>query len=167
MKARAILQWGIVGLVAAVGYVALGLALELPSEPPASAAPPVAPTATVARAVTFTPLSAITTHSAQPTKAGPASRPATPGGSTPAPAGTFRATPAAGTGANVPTAAAAGVVATPTATAAPITYTVEAGDTMGAISEKFGVSAEAIANANNLSDPDHLAIGQELIIPPK
>ena len=37
-------------------------------------------------------------------------------------------------------------------------------DTLNAIAEKFGVPIEEIVKANNLTNPDVLSIGQELII---
>ncbi|MEW5986796.1 MAG: LysM peptidoglycan-binding domain-containing protein [Chloroflexota bacterium] len=58
--------------------------------------------------------------------------------------------------------------ATPAAEATAATeviYQVQAGDTLGAISERFGVSVEEIAVANNLVDVDTLEVGQTLIIP--
>lgn len=45
-------------------------------------------------------------------------------------------------------------------------YTVQAGDVLGAIAARFGVTVNAIVRANNLSNPDALSIGQRLIIPP-
>lgn len=55
---------------------------------------------------------------------------------------------------------------TPTPTAAVSqTHVVEAGDTLGAIAARYGVTVEAIVEANDLSDPDVLAIGDELVIP--
>ena len=43
-------------------------------------------------------------------------------------------------------------------------YVVQEGDTLNAIAEKFGVPIEEIVKANNLTNPDVLSIGQELII---
>jgi LysM repeat protein len=44
------------------------------------------------------------------------------------------------------------------------TYTVEAGDSLSAIAERFGVTVEAIQAANNLEGTD-IFVGDELIIP--
>ncbi|MFQ3566007.1 MAG: LysM peptidoglycan-binding domain-containing protein [Aggregatilineales bacterium] len=44
-------------------------------------------------------------------------------------------------------------------------YTVRPGDTLFTISQRFGVSIQAIVDANNLTNPDRLSIGQTLIIP--
>ena len=44
-------------------------------------------------------------------------------------------------------------------------YTVVAGDTLGAIAARLGVSLDALVAANSLTDPDQLAVGQVLIIP--
>jgi LysM repeat protein len=55
--------------------------------------------------------------------------------------------------------------ATPTVTPTPIVYRVQSGDTLLAIAAEFGVSAEAIQEANGVIDPRRLQIGQELVIP--
>lgn len=57
------------------------------------------------------------------------------------------------------------VTPTPSPTAS-TTYTVQAGDTLSAIAQRFGTTVEAIVAANNLADPDSIQVGQELIIPP-
>jgi LysM repeat protein len=45
-------------------------------------------------------------------------------------------------------------------------YTVQAGDTLFSIARRFGVTVQAIVEANNLANPDSLSIGQQLVIPP-
>ena len=50
-------------------------------------------------------------------------------------------------------------------TPTPVVYVVKAGDTLGAIAKAFGVTVEALQEANGISDPRRLQIGQELIIP--
>ncbi|MCH8473670.1 MAG: LysM peptidoglycan-binding domain-containing protein [Opitutales bacterium] len=45
------------------------------------------------------------------------------------------------------------------------TYTVQAGDTPGAIANRFGVSAQELMRANDISDPRRMRVGQELTIP--
>jgi LysM repeat protein len=57
------------------------------------------------------------------------------------------------------------VTTVPAAPAAPRKYTVEGGDTMSGIAERFGVSTASILKANGLDDADSLKIGQELVIP--
>jgi LysM repeat protein len=47
------------------------------------------------------------------------------------------------------------------------TYVVKRGDTLYTIGLKFGVTADAIQKANNISNPNRINPGQELIIPPK
>jgi LasA protease len=47
----------------------------------------------------------------------------------------------------------------------PEQYTVQAGDTLGQISQKYGVSIEALAQANQLTNPNILEVGQVLVIP--
>lgn len=48
---------------------------------------------------------------------------------------------------------------------AAISYTVEAGDTLSELAERFGVSVDALADANELDDPDHLVAGTRLDVP--
>ncbi|MEX0663245.1 MAG: LysM domain-containing protein [Acidimicrobiia bacterium] len=45
-------------------------------------------------------------------------------------------------------------------------YTVEPGDTLVAIAERFGIPMSVILDANELTDPDALVVGQVLEIPP-
>lgn len=46
-------------------------------------------------------------------------------------------------------------------------YVVRSGDTLGAIASRYGVTVRAIMDANGLTNPDTLSLGQELIIPPR
>ena len=48
---------------------------------------------------------------------------------------------------------------------APDVYVVQAGDTLSAIAKQYGVTVEALQEANAISDPTRLQIGQKLIIP--
>lgn len=77
-------------------------------------------------------------------------------------AATFTPTPAAAT--PLPVAAEASPVAT-TAPGAEEVYIVQAGDSLLAIAGRFGVSMQAIMDANNLTNPDFVYSGQRLIIP--
>jgi LysM repeat protein len=43
-------------------------------------------------------------------------------------------------------------------------YTVAAGDTLGAIAERFGVDVATLVAGNQLADPDNLVVGQQLVI---
>ena len=52
-----------------------------------------------------------------------------------------------------------------TSTSMPVVYVVKPGDTLSAIAKEFGGTVEALQQANNISDPRRLQIGQELIIP--
>ncbi len=45
-------------------------------------------------------------------------------------------------------------------------YVVRDGDSLSAIADRFDVTEAAIMRANNLTDPNRLLVGQELIIPP-
>lgn len=47
----------------------------------------------------------------------------------------------------------------------PQMHTVQTGETLGSIAQLYGVSVEDILAANNLTDPNMLSVGQQLIIP--
>jgi cell wall-associated NlpC family hydrolase len=67
---------------------------------------------------------------------------------------------------------AAPVLDTPEATISPAvppkptTHTVEEGETVHMLAERFGISAETIMAANGLRNPDLLQVGQDLLILP-
>jgi lipoprotein NlpD len=72
-----------------------------------------------------------------------------------------------------PTTAPAGTTAPPATTAAPTVgtdangeYTIQKGDTLSKIAKQFGTSVAAIVTLNNLENPDKIAEGQRLKIPP-
>lgn len=44
-------------------------------------------------------------------------------------------------------------------------YTVRKGDTLWAISRKYGVTVEEIQSVNKIGEPSRIAVGQKLIIP--
>jgi LysM repeat protein len=46
-------------------------------------------------------------------------------------------------------------------------YTVQRGDTLSEIAWDFGVSEDALLQANSLRNPNHIYVGQQLIIPTK
>jgi LysM repeat protein len=46
-------------------------------------------------------------------------------------------------------------------------HTVAAGETLLAIARQYGVTVDAIVQANHLTDPNRLSVGQQLIIPSK
>jgi LysM repeat protein len=64
------------------------------------------------------------------------------------------------------TGALTGVILPAAAQDGATTYTVVAGDTLGAIASQFGTTISALSAANGLADPNALRVGQELIIPP-
>ena len=47
----------------------------------------------------------------------------------------------------------------------PETYVVQSGDMLSAIAERYSVSVNAIVQANDISNPDNLEVGQTLTIP--
>jgi LysM repeat protein len=53
-----------------------------------------------------------------------------------------------------------------TTTVPRVLYRVRAGDTLSAIAQRLHVSASAIIERNRLTNPDRLALGQTLVIPP-
>jgi LysM repeat protein len=50
-------------------------------------------------------------------------------------------------------------------TATPVTYTVQEGDSLYTIALDLGIALEDLMDANGLTDPNRLEIGQELIVP--
>jgi LysM repeat protein len=66
--------------------------------------------------------------------------------------------------ATAPTASS--TIGTTTTTVAPATYRVRRGDTLTTIAKQFRVSISAIAQVNHITNPDRLAEGQRLRIPP-
>jgi len=47
----------------------------------------------------------------------------------------------------------------------PRTHVVQAGETLLEIALRYGVTMQALQTANNISDPDHIEVGQVLVIP--
>ncbi|WP_395806662.1 glucosaminidase domain-containing protein [Archangium minus] len=45
------------------------------------------------------------------------------------------------------------------------TYAVRSGDTLNALARRFGVSASQLAQTNNISNPNKINVGQQLVIP--
>lgn len=70
-----------------------------------------------------------------------------------------------------PTATATPVPATPQPTATPtpeptpVLYTLQAGDTLIGLARTYGVTVQAIQEANGITDPRGLLVGQQIIIP--
>lgn len=44
-------------------------------------------------------------------------------------------------------------------------YVIEPGDTLSVIAERFGVSVDALSQANGITDPNSIRPGQQLVIP--
>lgn len=78
--------------------------------------------------------------------------------STPWPTATRRAT-------FTPVPATPSATREPTVTPTPIIYTIQLGDTLIPIARRFGVTVEEIMEANGISDPRRLQIGQQIIVP--
>lgn len=74
---------------------------------------------------------------------------------------------AAGSGGGAPSDGA--TAETPAAPAPPAghqeTYTVQAGDTLAEIAARFGVTIQALVQANNIENVDYIEVGQVLVIP--
>ena len=83
--------------------------------------------------------------------------------------GTQSAPAAAGTATPTPPAPQPVVVSTSSTTTAGLTfvYSVVAGDTLAKIATRFNTTPEAIVKLNSLTNPDALALGQQLKIPGK
>ncbi len=54
---------------------------------------------------------------------------------------------------------------TPTITPTPIIYAIRSGDSLARVAQQFGVSIAELQDANGITDPRSLRIGQQLIIP--
>lgn len=65
----------------------------------------------------------------------------------------------------VPTTAAPAPAPTTAAPASSLTYTIQPGDTLAAIADRFNVSVDDIVAANSIDNPDVISIGQQLTIP--
>ena len=55
--------------------------------------------------------------------------------------------------------------APPTTTLPSLVVTVEYGDSLSVIAGRYGVSVQAIVEANGITNPDRLSVGQSLVIP--
>ena len=70
-------------------------------------------------------------------------------------------------GASASTTVSTSTTARPTTTTIPlITYRVKRGDSLMTIAERFRVSVSAIARRNHIANPDRVAEGRVLVIPP-
>lgn len=66
---------------------------------------------------------------------------------------------------STPTTTTSTVATTTTTTTTP-PYTVQPGDSLMAIAEKFGVSFKELIQVNKITNPDKISVGDELKIPP-
>jgi LysM repeat protein len=90
--------------------------------------------------------------------------PTTVAGATPRPTDTPRPT-ATRRATFTPVPATPSATPEPTATPTPVIYAIQKGDTLIPIARKFGVTVKEITDANGITDPRRLRIGQEIIIP--
>jgi murein DD-endopeptidase MepM/ murein hydrolase activator NlpD len=60
---------------------------------------------------------------------------------------------------------AASAVAAPPLQGEQVEHVVQAGETLSAIAQHYGITVEAIIATNELADPDRIQVGQRLIIP--
>jgi len=145
---------GLILVAGLIGYLGTGFSLHGPSVSAPASPTFVAPTPTVAHAVTFTPAPLLTgtpgIRDAATSTLGPSSTPATAIATT-SPGPTVSAHPT--------------TAPTPTPAPTPIVYVVQSGDTIEGISQKFGVTENAIVQANKLADPNTLSLGEKLVIP--
>ncbi len=132
---------------------------------PVSAPGEIDPELPVAEVPTSPPPGEPTATASAPTSAPPTSAPIPTAEPTAAPEPTAVPEP---TNTPEPTAAPTNTPEPPTAApAGPRTYVVQSGDTLRSIAEQFGVSVQAIIDANRLTpeEADSLRVGQELVIP--
>jgi LysM repeat protein len=136
-------------LAAGAGVVAVGIgaaavagALNTTGLTALDATPSPAPSATATSRPTSTP---------RPT-------PTAPPTPTPAPTATPTPTP-------VPPTPTPTVAPTPAPPPPQQTYTVQQGDTLAAIAQRFGTTTQALQQANGIEDPNQIVIGQVLVIP--
>ena len=66
---------------------------------------------------------------------------------------------------STPAPATPAPTSTPAPTPTPVIHKVRAGDTLIDIAKQYGISAEALQEANAILDPRRLQLGQELVIP--
>ncbi len=71
----------------------------------------------------------------------------------------------AAAGSLTPAATAATVAPVSPASSGAQTYTVQSGDTLSAIAARFGTSVSLISQANGISNPNEIEVGQVLTIP--
>lgn len=69
---------------------------------------------------------------------------------------------ATGAASTAPTPAAPAASGTTSAT---VTYTVQSGDTLGRIAQRFNTTTEALVQLNGLTNPDQIKVGQQLKVP--
>jgi len=134
-------------LVIALAATALWLLSDSLRSPSPPAGGPTAPA--LATATEFPELTPTATATMRP----PTATPTATATATPSPTATSTRRP---TPTRTPTA---------TATPEPVTYTVVAGDSMGAIARAHGVELEDLLAVNDIDNPSRISVGQVIIIP--
>jgi len=160
-------RWAILIVLVLLNYIVFSIAFTQFAEPSYPVPAPTRTPAPTFESLTQGPVAwvILPTHTTHPTRT-----PVTPS-PTPDPKLATAAAKAivAATEAAAPTAVIPTLTPTPSPSPTPvaeaIVHVVQQGDSLWVLGAHYGVSAQAIADANGLTDPDRLAIGQRLIIP--
>ena len=65
----------------------------------------------------------------------------------------------------LPQPAATATSTLPAATPTPVVYVIQPGDSLSIIADRYGLATEVLAEANGISDPNLIQVGQKLVIP--
>jgi LysM repeat protein len=90
------------------------------------------------------------------------------GGALPAPAPKLTILPEANAAPPVGIVTTTSTTQPPTTTSLPgsQTYTVDAGDTLTKIANRYGTTVATLLALNRLADPNNIAVGQRIVVPP-
>jgi LysM repeat protein len=143
-------DWQLLIILVLLSYVSIGIALTWPSR---QDHPAPQPTRTLRPTLELTKSASVTRLVSPTDTPHPTRTPIPPATSTPTEIPlVFTSTP-------TPTQ--------PTATPEPrtITHTVQKGENLLGIAQRYGTAVEAIVEANDIANPDRIFIGQTLLIP--
>ena len=100
----------------------------------------------------------------------PPTRPGAPQAPTPsattAAVATATVGPALATPSSTPTPTGHLATSSPSPTPTPRVHVVQPGDNLWDLSQRYGVTVEALVEANKLSSPESLRVGEKLVVPP-